>query len=434
MKRILLLAFFSTLLLHSFSQTYCIKNRFSSTALFSDAQIKKDSNIVFASAKHWNSNAMDTLRMDIYYPDATVETLSKRPLIVFAFGGGFLGGSRNDMVYLCREFAKRGFVTATIDYRLGWNCANMNAAVFCLCNDYIGLYSATYRAMQDFNSSLRFLSYKSAQYKIDTNYVFVSGGSSGSITAMNAAFTSQAEIDARISWGHSTFGSIDSSGNTYPKNYKIRGVIDFCGAVFDTAMMTNNANIPIISFHDSVDCVVNTYHDYLINCTGNCHNLFPMDGSAIIYRKALLNGTCAELNINPVVGHCSSNQAYIVNHGSCFLKRILCNNCSSLRTSNESALAACDAMGTGAGMNDINNRGDFNVYPNPARDLLNFELSAKNIPAIITIYDTHGRALLSQIIQESNFSIHTNSFSGGIYLIKVQTQYGVRLQKVVINR
>jgi acetyl esterase/lipase len=68
--------------------------------------------------------ATTTLKMDIYQP--TGDTNTNRPVIIFAFGGGFVNGSRteNSMVKLCQAFAKRGFVTASIDYRLGMNISD----------------------------------------------------------------------------------------------------------------------------------------------------------------------------------------------------------------------------------------------------------------------------------------------------------------------
>ncbi len=433
MKRILLSAFFSTFVCLLFSQNYCIKNRFSNTPLFSDAQIQKDSNIVFAVAKHWNSTVMDSLRMDIYYPNASVETLPKRPLIVFAFGGGFLEGNRFDMAYFCKEFAKRGYVTATIDYRIGWNCLNGTAAALCLCNDYIGMYNATYRAMQDFNASLRFLSYKSAQYKIDTNFVFVSGGSAGSITAMNAAFTSQQEIDAKLSWVHSQLGSIDSSGNTYPKNYKTKGVLDFCGAVYDTSFMNGIADIPIVSFHDSADCVVPAYRGYIINCTGNCYNLFPMEGSALIYAKAIKSGTCAELNINPAATHCGSNQQYVIKNGACFLKRVLCNSCSSARYKDESKPASCDSMGFGSGIENPFSRG-VAVYPNPTQSILNIELQEVQGTVSLSLYDINGRLSIQKQATQKSISLDVSNLSNGVYFLSVQSKEQISTVRVIIQR
>jgi dienelactone hydrolase len=432
MKRItiafLLLA---TLLASTSAQNYCISNRFSNTALFTDAQIQKDSNLVFGVAKNVNNN-MDSLRMDIYYPNASVETLSKRPLIVFAFGGGFLGGNRFEMAGFCKEFAKRGYVAATIDYRLGWGCLNLNTAVLCLCTDYIGMYNATYRAAQDFNAALRYLSFKSGQYTIDTNYVFVSGGSAGSITAMNAAFASQAEFDAKLSWVHNTFGHLDSSGNNYPKNYKIRGVLDFCGAVYDTAWMNDNKDIAVVSFHDSVDCVVPTYKDYIINCTGNCQNLFTMMGSALVYTKAIRNGTCAELNINPIFAHCGSDYGYVVRHGACFLKRIMCTTCIPARYKDQNTAANCDSLGFGNGI-DSKMREGFEVYPNPANNMIQMEFNA-SISRDIILYDSKGMEVWSQRSDTNRISIPVSGLSSGIYLISVKSAYGNGSKRIVINR
>ena len=56
--------------------------------------------------------------MDVYTPDG--DNYSERPLIIFAHGGVFITGNKNNtaMVELCEAFAKRGYVTASIQYRL----------------------------------------------------------------------------------------------------------------------------------------------------------------------------------------------------------------------------------------------------------------------------------------------------------------------------
>ena len=40
------------------------------------------------------------------------DTVSKRPLVILAFGGGFVGGFRDDayLLFLCKSFAARGMV------------------------------------------------------------------------------------------------------------------------------------------------------------------------------------------------------------------------------------------------------------------------------------------------------------------------------------
>lgn len=47
-----------------------------------------------------------TLKMDVYMP--TGDVLETRPVILVAFGGSFIGGTRGDVADLCRTFAKMG--------------------------------------------------------------------------------------------------------------------------------------------------------------------------------------------------------------------------------------------------------------------------------------------------------------------------------------
>ncbi|HYV93373.1 MAG TPA: hypothetical protein VE978_16495 [Chitinophagales bacterium] len=93
-----------------FSQNnYCIQNRFAPAYYFDSSQIKIDSNIVYGWAERWPSTIVDTLKMDLFYPDESIDPLNKRPFILFIHGGSFLAGDRHDMDYLCMEMTRRGF-------------------------------------------------------------------------------------------------------------------------------------------------------------------------------------------------------------------------------------------------------------------------------------------------------------------------------------
>jgi acetyl esterase/lipase len=69
------------------------------------------------------------LKLDVYEP--TGDTVSMRPLIIYLHTGSFLPilfnktptGSRQDSatMEMCKQFARRGYVAVSIDYRLGWN-------------------------------------------------------------------------------------------------------------------------------------------------------------------------------------------------------------------------------------------------------------------------------------------------------------------------
>ena len=69
------------------------------------------------------------LRTDVIQP--TGDTLAARPAIVWIHGGGFKGGSRTSMDPVAAEWARRGYVTLSIDYRLdpGNRCQDVQDGV-----------------------------------------------------------------------------------------------------------------------------------------------------------------------------------------------------------------------------------------------------------------------------------------------------------------
>jgi acetyl esterase/lipase len=86
--------------------------------------------------------------------------MDKRPVIVFLHGGGLFKGHLNE----CRDealmFARRKYVTASIDYRVGWQVYPY--PTHCLGDNHTHK-DALYRAVQDTKASLR-LSLKTHRY------------------------------------------------------------------------------------------------------------------------------------------------------------------------------------------------------------------------------------------------------------------------------
>ena len=58
------------------------------------------------------------LQVDIYQPEG--DLIEKRPLLILAHGGSFIAGVRTNpsMVSLAEKFSKKGYVVASISYRL----------------------------------------------------------------------------------------------------------------------------------------------------------------------------------------------------------------------------------------------------------------------------------------------------------------------------
>ncbi|MCB0792821.1 MAG: alpha/beta hydrolase [Flavobacteriales bacterium] len=155
-----------------------------------------DSGLVYG----WDTNyvgAIDTLRLDLYKPIGTSE--AHRPLLVLVHGGTWLGGCRNDpssgVVPLAREFAGRGYVVASVDYRLGWHkddFVQTPAGPPIWPDGYLALYPADsaeikralYRGMQDVKGAIRWLKARADQDSICTDKVFVGGESAGAFVAL----------------------------------------------------------------------------------------------------------------------------------------------------------------------------------------------------------------------------------------------------------
>jgi len=77
-----------------------------------------ESDIVYGIAANYAGNP-DTLSLDIYKPVS--DNNLKRPMLVLVHGGAWVGGTKADgeVQSLAQLFAKRGYVVASINYRLG---------------------------------------------------------------------------------------------------------------------------------------------------------------------------------------------------------------------------------------------------------------------------------------------------------------------------
>ena len=163
----------------------------------------------------------ESLLMDLIFPQG--DTMKKRPLVVFIHGGGFQNNSRKGSysAMVCQGFAKRGYATATIDYRLGIENQKTEA-------DYA---NALYRAQQDGRAAIRFLKKHATQYGIDTNQVFLTGSSAGSKTAMAIAYMDEAEVPAGINT--EKWGPLEGTGGSEGNSSKVHGVLNAWGAMID---------------------------------------------------------------------------------------------------------------------------------------------------------------------------------------------------------
>lgn len=285
------------------------------TKIFDKIIIKKD--IVYGHAKgFWDSYPEDNenymeillngflstlapknlaLRMDIYMPDS--DSISNRPLILFIHGGGFYIGDKGStpMVEWCKYFAQMGYVTVSMNYRLGYMPIGSSVE------------RAGYRALQDAHAAMRFLVQNAGVYKINPDYLFAGGSSAGGVTSLNLAFmrNKNRPKSTKSSLLQDDQGNIESSTNTISQNFQLKAIINMWGAVNDLSILSNSKT-SVISFHGDADKVVPIDYDYPFQDMKSGFNsliLTKMYGSLPIHIRLKELGIREELHIFENKGH-----------------------------------------------------------------------------------------------------------------------------------
>lgn len=196
------------------------------------------------------------LFMDIYEPHG--DTLSNRPVIVFAFGGGFIQGHREEdyVVASCKRFARAGYVTASIDYRIGFSIPGL------FPDPTEELMRVFFRAMQDMRGSVQWFRAHADQMgntlQIDTNKIIIGGASSGGITACMVAYCDKSTeiMEIADTSALDQLGGFNSSSGTYSSySWEPLMVFNIAGALVNVNWM-EPGDPPIFSAHGDLDATV----------------------------------------------------------------------------------------------------------------------------------------------------------------------------------
>jgi hypothetical protein len=69
-----------------------------------------------------------------------------------------------------------------------------------------------------------------------------------------------------------------------------------------------------------------------------------------------------------------------------------------------------------------------NTFPSPVSNMLSIETSEK---AQTEIMNMEGQLMRSFYVNKGNTTIDVSSFSSGIYIIEVKSEYGIAVKKIV---
>ena len=136
-----------------------------------------------------------SLQLDIY---KRKDLRTPAPTIIFIHGGAWRGGKRSDYLPYLIDYAQKGYITATISYRL------VKQAVFPA-------------AVQDVYCAIKWIKANSIEYGIDPDRIALLGGSAGGHLSLMVGYC-----------GKDSLFSTDCSSSA---DHKVKAIIDLYGPV-----------------------------------------------------------------------------------------------------------------------------------------------------------------------------------------------------------
>ena len=416
------------LLFTGYSQTPCDQGRYS-TELFPN--VTTTSTINFGQNTDFIGGAQD-LFLDVYEPTGDTETA--RPLIIWAHGGSFIGGSRTDgdVVALSNAFAKRGFVCASIDYRVGmWPIDSVNAV------------TAVVRAVQDMKAAVRFFYQDRATadtYKIDTTRIIVAGSSAGAITALHLAYLDRdCEVEPYIPLATlNSLGGLEGTSGNPGYSTDVHAVVNLAGALANYGWL-EAGDIPFCSLHGDDDGTV-PYGRGIASVSG--FNIIHMDGSQMLNERAAQEGVQHNFYTHYLADHApyALGGGYMdttINFIGDFLVDFM--GCSEpiVQPDNTPTGSAFLYPLTHCGLGINNNAAEFTaeIYPNPTSDQLTIEYTT-SASLELTIVDELGRLVHSDQLSGTQLVIDVQNWARGNYFVQLTSKNGTtsKMEKITVLR
>ncbi|MGY3091369.1 acetyl esterase/lipase [Hymenobacter sp. UYAg731] len=373
------------------------------------ANVTVTSGVAYGAAVN-SAGANQTLLLDIYQP--TGDVLAGRPVIVFAHQGGFIGGSKTDayMVAVCTQFARLGYVTASIDYRL------LDFGTIATAFDTVNIAKSAIRGMQDLRAAVRFFRKDAATtntYRVNPGYVIVGGSSAGAFAALEVGYLDKAaEVPAYV--GLAALGGVEGVSGNLGYSSLPQAVLNLSGAT-ETPNYIEAGNAPLCSVHGTADATV----PYLQGRVGSFLPPKYVYGSGRLNPRATALGIRNTLRTLRGAGHIpfESNAAYADTTFRTirdFLRPVLALPGLVVTAAKVPATLAPAAQ----------------AYPNPAADAIRIQLpEAWAAAAEAQLIDAAGRVVRTiRPTSTRDLSVLRGTLNAGIYLLKVPGQPPVRIE------
>jgi hypothetical protein len=181
----------------------------------------------------------NSLGLDIYTLKGA-DSANPKPCIIFAFGGAFVTGRRDDSIYnkYFNTLVENNWIVISISYRLGLRGVR-HVSKFKIKP----FRNAVNMAVDDMYDATNWIIHHASSFGIDTSKILLSGSSSGAITALTADFERNNEY-------------VEAA--KLPPGFQYAGMITFSGALlsFKGSLRYKERPAPKLMFHGTADQIV----------------------------------------------------------------------------------------------------------------------------------------------------------------------------------
>lgn len=196
--------------------------------LFLDDQftVSVTNDIVYGTGAVQNpSPGFKNLLLDLYEP-AGAGVPALKPGFVLIHGGGFVSGDKSNgtMVAIANQFARRGYVCVSINYRLQGDDPPTPGDT--------PIERAIVAAIEDAGKAVQWMRNNAATYGIDINRIALGGGSAGAITSLFLGY------------------------GEYGDDVAVQAIMDLWGGLYGMESIVDANDPPVFIVHGTNDAVV----------------------------------------------------------------------------------------------------------------------------------------------------------------------------------
>lgn len=166
-----------------------------------------------------------SLELDLYRPS---ERRKPRAVVIWVHGGGFTSGSSILLRAYAQAFAERGYISASINYRLAGDQLPR-----------VGYVAAARAAQHDAQAAVRWFRRRAERLNVDPRKIFIGGHSAGAFTALEVAVSRE---------------DPGRSGNPGYSS-RVRGAIGISGGLLDPGGI-ERGDAPMLLVHGDADATV----------------------------------------------------------------------------------------------------------------------------------------------------------------------------------